>query len=193
VGYSRDAGRIWVTPVGGTAQFKAIWAFAVATGEPTTVMTFDDPASIREIASSTELSLLAVSRAPDRVIVRSLFVPQAAPRELRLPGASAALQLRWSPDSRYVAFLTQEPAGGRAYVHLRAFDLRTETAMQIWEDTTVDAALSGWHPDGHALGLRWFDSAQQRQRYGLVDLATGSMSPLELGADAQLIGWIAAR
>ncbi len=200
LGFDRIAGRILAAPAGGEERHSAIWAFDIGTGDQTTLLTFDDPEAVEGLAVSPDLAFLAVRLTPARIVVTNLAAPQAALRSFVAPAGTHPGPMHWSPDGRWLTFLLCEgQAPGLAETPARALWVLDTATMQAHQGmplpsrpppSTNSAVVTGWHPEGKALLIRWHGGTPRRRHFQLVDADSWQATEWDLGEGARPIGWV---
>jgi Tol biopolymer transport system component len=199
LGYDRSHGRILATPLGGKERYSAVWVFDASTGQ-TTLLTFDDPEAVEGMAASPGLAYLAAHLTPARIVVYDLAVPHTAPRTFTVPAGVYPVDLRWSPDGRWLAFLLCEGnAPGVAETSALGLWVLDTVTMQGREGLSLprldapkltSAGLTGWHPDGKTLLIEWHGGSPRRSHLQLIDTDSWQATELALGERARPIGWM---
>jgi Tol biopolymer transport system component len=200
LGYDRVSGRILTTPAGGEERHSAVWVFDTGTGQQTTLLTFDDPEAVEGMAASPDLAYLAVRLTPARIVVYDLAAPQTAPRTFTVPAGVYPVDLRWSPDGRWLAFLLCEGnTPGLAETSALGLWVLDTVTMQGREGLSLprldapkltSAGLTGWHPDGRTLLIEWHGGSPRQVHFQVIDTDSWQATELALGERARPVGWI---
>ena len=195
LGYDRITRYLLATPAGGKERHSAVWAFDTAAGQRIDLLTFDDPDAVEGLATSPDLTYLALRLTPARIAVHDLAAPQTAPRIYTVPTGTHPGPLHWSPDGRWLAFLLHEgDAPGLAATPAQGLWVLDTATMQAREGISLPSAdsatLTGWHPNGKALLLRWHGGSPRQTHFQLIDVDLWQAIELALGKGARPIGWI---
>jgi len=208
LGGDREAGYLIVTPAGGTERYSAVWVYdLLRIGQRAKELSLPQPEQIVSLAPSPDLAWIAVSYAdPGAELGRLYLYPflgeeasgggpsVEAPRLVKELSGLHLTDLRWSPDSRQLAYLHREgvPALDASPVaQLDILFVETGRTTTVTVSHEVGYTILGWTADDRALVLEVMDRLSGEEKVQLIDPGSGqTIHELDVPGGARVLGWI---
>lgn len=198
LGYDRLTSLLVAVPVGGQERYSSVWVLNALNGERLKTIPLYNADQIAALALSPDGARLALMRAgdeaiPSRLELYDLTDEAATPDAFALPARSHAVDLRWSPDGKSLAFLVAEGQPDLEVSPTAALwlmDVEGRSMREILKLESPEAHLIGWAPQSadHLL-LAWLDGFARQEHDQLVDITSGTATDIPLPPAANVLGW----
>ena len=113
LGHDASPGHIYAPPAGVAERVRTVWAFDVPTGKRLLSAPLQDPDTIWEMYLAPDFKCLAISQTDadsgrPAILTYELVAKETEPRSCAPLSGTHGDHLRWSPDSRWLAFLLRK-------------------------------------------------------------------------------------